>query len=60
MTTSQLLTIAWTVAQPGLTHALVGARNPDQARENAGAGDAVLSAEELAQIEGAVQRHAPQ
>jgi methylglyoxal reductase len=53
------LTIAWTVAQPGLTHALVGARNPDQARENAGAGDAELTAEELALIEEAVARHRP-
>jgi len=54
------LTIAWTVAQPGLTHALVGARNPEQAKENAGAGDAVLTAEEMAQIEEAVTRHAPE
>ena len=54
------LTIAWTVAQPGLTHALVGARDADQARENAGAGDAELTEDELAQIDEAVRRHSPE
>ena len=46
LTLAQLV-IAWTIAQPGLTHALVGARNPQQARENAVAGSVALSAEEL-------------
>ncbi len=46
LTLAQLV-IAWTIAQPGLTHALVGARNPEQARENAGAGSVAISAEEL-------------
>lgn len=32
------LVIAWTLAQPGMTHALVGARTAEQAIENAGAG----------------------
>jgi methylglyoxal reductase len=41
------LVIAWTVAQPGVTHALVGARNLQQAEENAVAGNATLSREEL-------------
>ena len=36
-----------TVAQPGLTHALVGARDARQAQENAAAGNATLSPEEL-------------
>src|SRR5579862_411133 len=49
LTTSQLV-IAWTIAQPGLTHALVGARTPEQAVENAKAGAADLSAEELRTI----------
>ncbi|MBT2503888.1 aldo/keto reductase [Curtobacterium sp. ISL-83] len=31
--------IAWIVAQPGVTAAIPGARNPEQARSNAGAGD---------------------
>ncbi len=49
--------IAWTVAQPGITHALVGARNPHQAHENARAGDIVLSPDELARINDAVGRY---
>ncbi len=44
------LAIAWTVAQPGMTHALVGARNARQAEENAGAAEAALSEEEIAAI----------
>jgi aryl-alcohol dehydrogenase-like predicted oxidoreductase len=50
------LVIAWTLAQPGITHALVGARNPHQAVENAGAADAILSDEELATIDGAFRQ----
>ncbi|TAM81708.1 MAG: aldo/keto reductase [Acidobacteria bacterium] len=46
LTLAQLV-IAWTVVQPGLTHALVGARNAQQARENAAAGNVTLSREEL-------------
>ncbi|MFM1943479.1 MAG: ral stress protein 69 [Verrucomicrobiota bacterium] len=37
LTLSQLV-IAWTLAQPGITHALVGARRPEHAIENAGGG----------------------
>jgi methylglyoxal reductase len=51
--------IAWTVAQPGITCALCGARNPEQARENAAAGGLRLSAGELAALDEAVRRHAP-
>ncbi len=32
------LVLAWTLAQPGVTHLLVGARDAEQARENARAG----------------------
>jgi aryl-alcohol dehydrogenase-like predicted oxidoreductase len=46
LTLAQLV-IAWTVSQPGLTHALVGARNTQQAEENAAAGAVALSREEL-------------
>jgi len=46
LTLAQLV-IAWTLSQPGLTHALVGARNPQQAEENAAAGNGMLSREEL-------------
>ena len=42
------LVIAWTTHQPGLTHALVGARTPEQAVENAKGGAIVLSDEDLA------------
>ncbi len=41
------LVIAWTIAQPGITIALVGARNPKQALENAEAADIKLSNEEI-------------
>lgn len=41
------LVIAWTVAQPGITHVLVGARNAQQAIENAKTGTVKLSNEEL-------------
>jgi methylglyoxal reductase len=44
------LALAWTVTQPGLTHALAGARNAQQARENARAAEVELSAEELLTI----------
>lgn len=42
--------VAWTVAQPGVTAAIVGARTPEQARENAAAGAIGLSPVELATI----------
>ncbi len=42
--------IAWTVAQPGVTSAIVGARNAEQARENAAAGELRLASEELGAI----------
>ena len=41
------LVIAWTAAQPGLTCVLCGARNAQQAIENAAAGQIELTAEEL-------------
>lgn len=41
------LVIAWTVAQPGVTFALCGARKPEHARENAGAGNLALDAADL-------------
>ena len=40
------LVLAWTLAQPGITVALVGARNPEQAVQNARAMDVKLSWEE--------------
>ena len=41
------LVIAWTLAQPGVTCALCGARKPHDAVENAAAGDLVLGATDL-------------
>ena len=46
--------IAWTLAQPGVTFALCGARNPAQALDNARAGTLRLGAEELAAIDAAI------
>ena len=44
------LVIAWTAAQPGMTCVLCGARNVQQANENAAAGKIQLSAEEIAEM----------
>lgn len=55
LTLAQLV-IAWTIAQPGLTHALVGARNSQQAEENAVAGNTALSREELEALNQIVPR----
>jgi methylglyoxal reductase len=49
ITLGQLFT-AWLTHQPGVTTALVGARNPEQARENAVAGSVDLRVEDVAQI----------
>ena len=52
------LAIAWTVAQPGLTHALCGARKPEQAEENAAAGDVELTEEDIDRINQAIVKYA--
>jgi len=48
------IVIAWTLAQPGLTFALCGARNPEQAKENAKAGTIRLTGAETDEITRAV------
>jgi aryl-alcohol dehydrogenase-like predicted oxidoreductase len=48
------IVIAWTLAQPGITFALCGARNPAQALDNARAGTIRLSAEDLSTVESAI------
>jgi methylglyoxal reductase len=58
LTTAQLV-IAWTVRQPGLTHALVGARNAGQAHENAAAGEVTLSDAEVAAMDQVVAACGP-
>ncbi|MVO16602.1 aldo/keto reductase [Parasedimentitalea huanghaiensis] len=49
--------IAWTVQQPGITFSLCGARNADQARENAAAGRIRLSQQDIATITVAAGTH---
>ncbi len=49
--------IAWTLAQPGITFALCGARNPEQALENARSGGLRLDDEEQRRISAAVELH---
>jgi len=44
------LVINWTIHRPGITAALVGARNPKQAAENAKAADFTLTDQETARI----------
>jgi len=44
------LAIAWTLAQRGVTHALVGARDERQAAENAGAGNVLPEAADLMRV----------
>ena len=51
--------LAWTVAQPGMTSALAGARNEAQVRENAGAGDITLADDEIATIRALVEKDWP-
>ncbi|RWO63476.1 aldo/keto reductase [Mesorhizobium sp.] len=51
------IVIAWTLAQPGITFALCGARKATQALDNARAGEILLSAAELGTIDAAVAGH---
>jgi aryl-alcohol dehydrogenase-like predicted oxidoreductase len=48
------LVIAWTLAQPGVTFALCGARNPAQALDNARAGTIRFDPDDLAGIDAAI------
>lgn len=51
------IVIAWTLAQPGITFSLCGARNPAQAVENAQTGKLQLSPADLASISASADRH---
>lgn len=53
------LVLAWTIEQPGITVALVGAKRPDQILENAGALEFQLSKEDLAAIDAAIAKRGP-
>ncbi len=46
------LTIAWTAAQPGVTHVLCGMRTEAQAAQNAAAGDIALDPADVARMRG--------
>jgi aryl-alcohol dehydrogenase-like predicted oxidoreductase len=48
------IVIAWTLAQPGVTFALCGARNPAQALDNARAGTIRLDADDRSAIDAAI------
>lgn len=51
--------LAWTLAQPGCTHVLVGARDPRQAIENARAGAVTLSPADLRTMDAIAATHLP-
>ncbi|MEO9483375.1 MAG: aldo/keto reductase [Ekhidna sp.] len=50
------LVISWTIQRPGITAALVGARNAEQASENAKSMNVSLSAEEVATINAELEK----
>ncbi len=45
------LALSWVASRPGVSSVIAGARSPEQARHNAGAGDFVLEADVLGQID---------
>ncbi|MGB3245197.1 MAG: aldo/keto reductase [Sulfitobacter sp.] len=49
--------IAWTLQQPGITFSLCGARNPEQARENAQAGRLRLTPDDITAITNSAGQH---
>jgi aryl-alcohol dehydrogenase-like predicted oxidoreductase len=53
------LAIAWTLANPAVDVAIVGARNPEQIRQTAPAADIQLSPQDLAQIDEIVRDEIP-
>lgn len=58
LTTAQLV-IGWTVAQPGITYALCGARTPSHAVENAKAGAQPLSGPVIEAMDAVFDAHLP-
>jgi len=57
--TVSAVVLNWTIQQPGITCALVGAKRPDQVRENAAALGWRLSPEQLARIDAALLKRGP-
>ncbi len=56
LTMVQLIT-AWTLSQRGCSHALLGARTPQQAIENAGAGNVELTEDDLNSMQQIIDKH---
>ncbi len=56
LTIAQLV-LAWTIAQPGITHVLAGARNAQQALENVNAGNVEMSEPDLNEIDRILENH---
>ncbi len=50
------MAVAWTLAWPGVSGAIVGARRPEQIADWAGAADLVLTPADLDEIAGALAR----
>jgi aryl-alcohol dehydrogenase-like predicted oxidoreductase len=53
------LALAWNVAQPGVTAAIAGSRNPEHVRSNAVTGDVELDEATLSELEAVLSRTAP-
>jgi len=53
--TAAQLVLAWTLAQPGVTHVLAGARRVSQAQENVRGGNLVLEPRDLQEMRQAVE-----
>jgi hypothetical protein len=53
------LALAWNVAQPGVTAAIAGSRNPDHVRSNAAAGEVELDEATLSELEAVLSRTPP-
>jgi aryl-alcohol dehydrogenase-like predicted oxidoreductase len=51
------LVCAWTIRQPGVTSALVGALHPEQIRESAAAQELTLTPDIMAQINRLISEH---
>jgi aryl-alcohol dehydrogenase-like predicted oxidoreductase len=51
------LAVAWVLRRPEVTSAIIGARNPEQARRNAALAGRPLSADEEAAVEAVLARH---
>jgi aryl-alcohol dehydrogenase-like predicted oxidoreductase len=50
------LALAWNIAQPGVTSAIAGSRNPEHVRSNAAAADIELDERTLAAVDALVER----